>query len=43
VQHILGHAIASASLCVMETGCVPPSLAMARARVKQVPPVFKPL
>jgi fructokinase len=43
VQHILGHAIASASLCVMETGCVPPSLAQARTRVKQVPPRFKPL
>jgi fructokinase len=43
VQHILGHAIASASLCVMETGCVPPSLAQAQARVASAQPVFKAL
>lgn len=43
VQHILGHAIASASLCVMETGCVPPSLAQAQARVAHAQPVFRAL
>lgn len=43
VQHILGHAIASASLCVMETGCVPPSLAQAQARVASAQPVFRAL
>jgi fructokinase len=43
LQHILGRAIACASLCVMETGCVPPSLARVIERVQQVPPVFRPL
>jgi fructokinase len=43
IQHILGRAIACASLCVMETGCVPPSLAQVTERVQQVPPVFRPL
>jgi fructokinase len=43
VQHILGRAIACASLCVMETGCVPPSLAQVNRRVAQTPPLFKPL
>lgn len=43
VQHILGRAVACASLCVMETGCVPPSLAQVTQRVAQTPPLFKPL
>jgi fructokinase len=33
---ILGHALASASLCVQETGCVPPSLAAVRSRLAAV-------
>ena len=43
VRHILGRAVASASLCVMQTGCVPPSLAEVVARVATVPPVFEAL
>jgi len=43
VRHILGRAVASASLCVMQTGCVPPSLAEVVARVAAVPPVFEAL
>lgn len=43
VQHILGHAIASASLCVMETGCVPPSLGQVQDRVASASPVFRAL
>ncbi|HEX5738990.1 MAG TPA: PfkB family carbohydrate kinase [Hydrogenophaga sp.] len=34
--HILGHAIASASLCVQATGCVPPSLAEVKQRLNAV-------
>lgn len=34
--HILGHAIASASLCVQATGCVPPSLAQVKHRLATV-------
>ena len=33
VEHILSHALASASLCVQEVGCVPPDLQAARERV----------
>ncbi len=43
VEHILGHAVASASLCVMQTGCVPPSLAQAQARVRSARPLFRTL
>jgi fructokinase len=43
MEHILCHAIASASLCVQEVGCVPPSLEKARARVKLAKPAFKAL
>uniref|UniRef100_UPI002FCA599C PfkB family carbohydrate kinase n=1 Tax=Ramlibacter sp. TaxID=1917967 RepID=UPI002FCA599C len=42
-RHILGRAVASASLCVMQTGCAPPSLAEVVARVAAVPPVFEAL
>jgi fructokinase len=41
--HILRHAIASASLCVMQTGCVPPSLAEAQARVASAGAAVRPL
>ena len=43
VQHILGRAVASASLCVQQTGCVPPSLHQVVARVAQQPPSFRAL
>ena len=32
-RHVLGHALASASLCVMQRGCVPPAWDAAQARV----------
>ncbi len=35
-RHLLGSAIASASLCVMRRGCVPPTRAEVRARMDQV-------
>lgn len=38
VQHILSRAVASASLCVQETGCVPPTLPQVVARVSQHAP-----
>ncbi len=41
--HILGHAIASASLCVQAVGCVPPSAREVRARVAEVRQVFRPI
>jgi fructokinase len=43
MEHILCHAIASASLCVQAVGCVPPSLEKVRARVKLARPAFKAL
>ena len=43
IQHILGHAIASASLCVMETGCVPPSREQVLQRLSAGRPHFKSL
>ena len=43
VEHILCHAIASASLCVQEVGCVPPSLEQVRDRVKSAKAAFKAL
>lgn len=38
VRHLLAHAVASASLCVMETGCTPPSLAQVASRLLAQPP-----
>lgn len=38
VRHLLAHAVASASLCVMETGCVPPDAARVAARLSEAPP-----
>jgi fructokinase len=43
IEHILCHAIASASLCVQEVGCVPPSLDQVRARVQQSKATFMAL
>jgi fructokinase len=37
VQRVLGHALASASLCVQERGCVPPSWAQAQGWAQQHP------
>ncbi len=42
-QHLLAHAVASASLCVMQTGCAPPSLPEVVARITTHPPVFRVL
>ncbi len=42
-QHLLAHAVASASLCVMQTGCVPPSRDAAVRRTQAHPPVFRTL
>lgn len=38
LQAVLAHAVASASLCVMQTGCVPPTLAQVHARLRESPP-----
>lgn len=43
VEHILCHAIASASLCVQEVGCVPPTLEQVRTRTRQNKAAFKPI
>lgn len=43
VQHILSRAVASASLCVQQTGCVPPTLPEVVARVAHMPPQFSTL
>lgn len=43
VEHILCHAIASASLCVQEVGCVPPRLEQVQARVKLAKATFTSL
>lgn len=37
---LLAHALASASLCVMQRGCVPPSWEQASARTREVPAAF---
>lgn len=37
---LLAHAVASASLCVMRRGCVPPTRVEVQARVEQAPCVF---
>ncbi len=39
-KDLLGRAICSASLCVMQRGCVPPSRAQVQARLRQVPMDF---
>ncbi len=39
-QDVLGNAIASATLCVMRRGCVPPSRAEVQHRVQQMPCIF---
>lgn len=41
-QHALRHALASASLCVMEQGCVPPGWEAARAWSQQHPATHDP-
>ncbi len=43
IEHILCHAIASASLCVQEIGCVPPTLEQVHARTQLNKASFKPL
>jgi len=40
VQDLLGKAICSASLCVMQRGCVPPLRAQVQTRLRQVPMDF---
>lgn len=42
-QHLLAHAVASASLCVMQTGCAPPSRDAVIQRTRAHPPVFRSL
>jgi fructokinase len=42
-QHLLAHAVASASLCVMQTGCTPPGLSEVKARTTAHPPLFRTL
>lgn len=39
-RRLLTHAVASASLCVMRRGCVPPTRAEVRARIEQAPCTF---
>jgi fructokinase len=43
MDHILCHAIASASLCVQEVGCVPPSLEQVRNRMHTAKAAFQAL
>ena len=38
LQGVLAHAVATASLNVMQTGCTPPTLAQVRARLRAAPP-----
>lgn len=39
-RHLLAHAVASASLCIMRRGCVPPTRDEVKTRVEQVPCAF---
>ena len=39
----MGRSVASASLCVMEVGCVPPSRDQVVERVATLRPMFRPL
>ena len=41
VERVLCHAVASASLCVQQTGCVPPSRAAVNARLATSQPAFR--
>jgi fructokinase len=41
VKQVLCHAVASASLCVQQTGCVPPSLVGVNARLAASQPAFR--
>ena len=41
VEQVLCHAVASASLCVQQAGCVPPSLATVNARLATSRPAFR--
>ena len=43
VEDLLANAIACASLCVMETGCVPPTRDQVLQRLANGRPVFQPL
>ena len=43
VEDLLANAIACASLCVMETGCVPPTREQVLQRLANGRPVFQPL
>ena len=43
VEDLLANAIACASLCVMETGCVPPTREQVLQRLAKGRPVFRPL
>ncbi len=38
VRYVLSHAVASASLCVMQTGCTPPDSAQVAERLRIAPP-----
>ena len=40
---VLAHAVASASLCVMQTGCHPPTRAQVQARLQAAPPQVRAL
>jgi fructokinase len=42
VAHVLRHAVASASLCVQQVGCVPPDLPTVRQRVATTPAQVTP-
>jgi fructokinase len=39
-RHLLAHAVASASLCIMQRGCAPPTSDEVKARVTQLPCAF---
>ena len=43
VEQVLGHAVASASLCVQQTGCVPPNRASVTARLAASRPACRAL
>ena len=43
VRQLLAHAVASASLCVMETGCKPPSAAQVATRLRDASPQVRTL
>lgn len=43
VQQVLAHGVASASLCVMQSGCTPPGAAQVAARLLEAPPRLRAL